>query len=318
MITITLIILIIAILLMMMFNSKGTPVVEKLIDLSNTPNNERRQMMAPKIDPNFIEAKFHSDYMDVITSFNNLSPNQRQIFNINNVPCAVTKGVDVSKVGGIVDEFIGSLNEDMRNNVPTSRTSSSGWDEILPEHSGESGWEKVQRQLGLPISLFNKPKMNMPVKLTQFSDITKYETENETKYACKIIIAKKKVKDELVVKLSFVVPKGLTNSRTNIIIEHIDVIGYITSQGLGMDRLETDDFYYFDSLEKNNMITGKTVATEMMKKYNIKKKVMQERIDGMDIDTQEKYYNTPSQTEYDTYKMTQTVFDDMFGQKNFD
>jgi hypothetical protein len=303
---------------MMMFNSKGTPVVEKLIDLSNTPNNERRQMMAPKIDPNFIEAKFHSDYMDVITSFNNLSPNQRQIFNINNVPCAVTKGVDVSKVGGIVDEFIGSLNEDMRNNVPTSRTSSSGWDEILPEHSGESGWEKVQRQLGLPISLFNKPKMNMPVKLTQFSDITKYETENETKYACKIIIAKKKVKDELVVKLSFVVPKGLTNSRTNIIIEHIDVIGYITSQGLGMDRLETDDFYYFDSLEKNNMITGKTVATEMMKKYNIKKKVMQERIDGMDIDTQEKYYNTPSQTEYDTYKMTQTVFDDMFGQKNFD
>lgn len=317
MITVILIVLIILILLLIWLKSKEVPKeVEKLIDLNNIPN-DRPPLMAPPIDPNFIEAMFHSDYMDVITSFNNLSPNQRQIFNINNVPCKVTKDSDVTKVGEIIRDFIESLNNDISKNVPMVHNASSGWDEVLPEHSCESGWEKVQRQLGLPISLFNKPKMNTRVKLVQFSDVVKYETENEVKYVCKVVISKNKVSDKLVIKVAIVIPKGLSNNGTNVILENIMVMGYLTEQGLGTDRLATDDFYYFDSLEKNNMITGKTVATEMMKKYDVKKKVMQERIDGMDLDTQDKYYNSPSPADYDTYKMTQTVFDDMFGEKKF-
>ena len=317
MITGILIFLIIIIVLLIWLKTKeASKPVEKLISLNNIPN-DKPPLMSPSIDPNFIEAMFHHDYMDVITSFNNLSPNQRQIFNVNNVPCKVTKDSDISKVGEIIGDFIESLNDDIAKNVPLVHNASSGWDEVLPEHSCESGWEKVQRQLGLPTSLFNKPKMNTKVKLVQFSNVVKYETENEIKYVCKVIISKNKVLDKLVIRISVVLPKGLSNRGTNVIIEDLHVLGYLTEQGLGTDRLATDDFYYFDSLEKNNMITGKTVATEMMKKYDIKKKVMQERIDGMDLDTQEKYYNSPSPAEYDTYKMTQTVFDDMFGEKQF-
>lgn len=317
MITAILIVLIMIIILLIWMKSREVPKeVENLVELNNIPN-DKPPLMAPPIEPNFIEAMFHADYMDVITSFNNLSPNQRQIFNINNVPCKVTKDSDIAKVGEIIGDFIKSLNNDISKNVPLIHNASSGWDEVLPEHSCESGWEKVQRQLGLPTSLFNKPKMNTVVKLVQFSNVVKYETENEIKYICKVVIVKNKVLDKLVIKISIVIPKGLTGDGTNVILENIAVMGYLTEQGLGTDRLTTDDFYYFDSLEKNNMITGKTVATEMMKKYDVKKKVMQERVDGMDLDTQEKYYNSPSPSEYDTYKMTQTVFDDMFGEKKF-
>jgi len=295
---------------------QSTNDVEHMVTLNTMPT-DKPPFMSPMIEPNLIEAMFHQDYMDVITSFGNISPNQRQIFNINNVPCKVTQETDVSDVGDIVGQFIETLNNDISKNVPLVHTVSSGWDEQLPEQTNESGWEKVQRQLGLPTSLYNKPKMNTHVKLVQFSNITKYETENEVKYKCKIVIMKKKVHDKLVIQVEFVIPKGLINDGTNVIIETIHVLGYLTEQGLGTDRIKTDDFYYFDSLEKNNMITGKTVANELMKKYNLRKNVMQERIDGMDIDTQEKYYNSPSPAEYDTYKLTQTIFDDMKSHNQF-
>lgn len=317
MIRIILIIMIIVLIFIIWRKYKqSTNDVEHMVTLNTMPT-DKPPFMSPMIEPNLIEAMFHQDYMDVITSFGNISPNQRQIFNINNVPCKVTQETDVSDVGDIVGQFIETLNNDISKNVPLVHTVSSGWDEQLPEQTNESGWEKVQRQLGLPTSLYNKPKMNTHVKLVQFSNITKYETENEVKYKCKIVIMKKKVHDKLVIQVEFVIPKGLINDGTNVIIETIHVLGYLTEQGLGTDRIKTDDFYYFDSLEKNNMITGKTVANELMKKYNLRKNVMQERIDGMDIDTQEKYYNSPSPAEYDTYKLTQTIFDDMKSHNQF-
>jgi len=294
---------------------KDAKKVEKLVTIASDTSDNPPFMSHP-IEPNFIEAMFHADYMDVATAFNNLSPNQRQIFNINNVPCEVTKDTDIAVVGEIVNDFIKSVNDNIQTSVPLIHTVNSGWDETLPEHTGLSGWEKVQKQLGLPTTLYNKPKMNTNVKLICFNNIVKYETENETKYVCKIVIQKNKVKDKLVIKVSFVLPKGLKN--TNVIIETISILGYTTTQGLGTDRTSTDDFYYFDSLEQNNMLTGKTVARELMKKYDVKKKIMQERIDGMDLDTQEKYHDTPSPSSYDSYRATQTVFDDMFEKKKFD
>lgn len=293
--------------------------VEELIDMEDVHN--KSPMMAPPVNPNFIEAMFHQDYMDVITSFHNISPNQRQIFNINNVPCKVTKETDVKVVGKIVSDFIDVVNQDIAKNVPLYHTPNSGWDETLPEHAEKSGWEKVQESLGLPKSLFNKPVMNTKVKLVNFSEITKYETENEIKYTCKIVIVKDKVKDKLVIKTSFVHPKGLVE-QSNIVIEDVAILGFLTNQGLRSDRMPLDNFYYFDNLERNNMISGERVANELMKKYDLRQKVMQERVDGMELDVQEKYAQTPSPVEYDSYKVTQTVIDDIldntYGKKKFD
>lgn len=324
-ITIVLIVILILILLLLLFNrtNKNHSKVEKIkIDDIDEPDASARKLIPQILNPNFIEAQFHQDYMDVITSFNNIAPNQRQIFNINNVPCKVTKNADKNIVGEIVRNFINELNADISKNVPLVHTANSGWDELLPEHCGESGWEKQMKSLGLPTSLYNKPKLRTHVKLANFSNITKYETENEVKYTCCVTIAKKHVNDDLVIKISFVLPKnGTTKNNDNgyaVILEEIFVLGFSTRQGLGTDRSPLDDYYYFDSLEKNNMLSGKQISRELMNKYDTRQKVMQERINGMEVDVQEKYDETPSPIEYDSYKLTNTIFDDMNNNENND
>jgi hypothetical protein len=307
---------IITLIVLLWFKIPVKQELENLITMEDVPHIKPNSR-APKINPHFIEAQFHQDYMDVISAFNDISPNQRQIFNINNISCQVTHGGDIETVGKMVNDFVDSINNDIHKNVPLVHTANSGWDEVLPEHSEKSGWEKVQESLGLPISLYNKPKLNTKVHLVQFFDVTKYETEKETKYTCKIVISKEQVKDKLVIQVSFVHPIEIKDV-TNIILETISVVGFLTTHGSSTDRIPTDDFYYFDSLEKNNMITGRTVATELMKKYKLRQDVMQEQIDGMELDVKEKYAESPTNADYNSYKVTQTIFDDMLYDKVYD
>ena len=164
-ITIIIVVSILIIILLILAKSRRHEAVERLTTIDK-PNKTR---YIAEIDPNFIEGQFHADYMDVITSFNNLSANRRQIFNINNVPCEVTKDVDQHEVYDMLVDFTETLNEDIKKNVPMMHTANSGWDELLPEHTVETGWEKVQKQLGLPTSLFTKPKMHTHVRLSKFS-----------------------------------------------------------------------------------------------------------------------------------------------------
>jgi hypothetical protein len=317
--TIILILGILFIFGLIIYKNKSHSKVEKLITFDDIPNIQHKQSkkIRKEINPNFIEAKFHADYMDVVTSFNNLSPSQRQIFNINNVPCKIEKNVDIQLISEILDEFIDDVNEDIGQNVPLIHTVNSGWDEFLPEHPIESGWEKVQKELGLPTSLYTKPVANTNVSLISFSDITKYEIEKEIKYNCIFVIQKEHVKDKLVVQISFVLPKDLDGRK--IIIETIDVLGYLTMQGLGVDRQSSDDFYYFDSLNrsKHNMLSGDVILNELMKKYQTRQQVMQERIDGSDDFVKEKYREIPSPAQYDSYQLTQTIVDDMTKPKHF-
>jgi hypothetical protein len=315
--SIILILVILFVFGLIMYKNKPVPDVEQLIVMEDIPNIKPTPIPRQRINPNFIEAKFHADFMDVASAFNDLAPTQRQIFNINNVPCKISQNVDSKLIGEILEEFIEEVNDDIKTNVPLIHTVNSGWDEVVPEHTVESGWEKVQKQLGLPTSLYTKPKMNTHVSLVNFSDITKYEIEKEIKYTCQLVLQKDKVKDKLVVQLSFVLPKDLDGRK--IIIETIDILGYLTEQGLGVDRQETDDFYYFDSLNRSNhnMLSGDIILTEMMKKYNMRQKVMQERIDGSDDFVKQKYREIPSPAQYDSYQLTQTVISDMTNEKKF-
>jgi len=274
-----------------------------------------------KVNQRFMEALFHPDYMDVATSFNNISPNQRQIFNITNVTVKVTKDSEISRkevmtLNEILEEFVETVNKDIEKNVPLYKVSSSGWDEVLPENVPESGFSKQMKRLGLPPDLYNRPKLKTHVSLVTFSDITKYETDEEIRYTCKVILSKEKVKDQLVIKISIVIPKNAENM--HLIVEEISVVGYMTEQGLGIDKIEEDNFYWFDGLEENNMLDGTTIAKELINKYNIREKDMQEKIDNLDEDSKLKYYDTPSQATYKSYQLTETIFDDMFGKNQFD
>lgn len=274
-------------------------------------NQDRKEKTIPY---NFIEASFHKDYMDVITAFNTFSSGYHQIFNPNNVPCKVMKNIDNEIVQKIVKNFIKQLNSNIKHDIPSFHQPNTGWDEIVPEQKVESGWEKVQRSLGLPGSLYNEPKMHTKIQLKNIYDITKYETENETRYICKIIISKQKVKDDLIFQCSFVMNSNALQEDIKteyVVVEDIFVVGYLTNQGLGTDRSELDDFYYFDSLEKNNMITGERVVTELMNKNLIRNKIMQEKLERMDPEVQSHYRQLPSLNNYQSYQVTTDITDEI-------
>lgn len=312
MIAIILIILIVIIVVLLIRNGHTTETMDNESPQTNQKETPKKVSFDEDI---FYSAKYHQDYMDVITAINNLSPNQRQVFNINNVRCTVTKDVDENIVRDIAKDLIITINEEIRSNVPTVRSVNSGWDEALPDPNMESGFEKVQGQLGLPKSLYNTPLMKTPISLVSFSNITKYETENEIKYKFKLTISKKTTLDKLVLWISVVNAKNISG-KSRLIIENIDVDGYITPMSDGVDRVLSDDFYYFDNLENNNMITGKKVLDELNKKYAIKRKIMQERIDNVNPEEREKY-DTPSPSEYASYQTTQSIYDDITTDKIF-
>lgn len=268
-------------------------------------------VVATKPDEYFTDAKFHIGYVDVINAFNNLAPNQRQIFNINNVPCKVTNDYNNKEITEMLNDFVESVNKDIKVNVMSVHSVNSGWDEQVFEPEIKSGWDKVQESLGLPATLYQRPAVKTHVSLDGFSNVVKYETENEIKYDVRIVLSKEKIKDKLVIKGSFVIVKGILGNEARVLIETLDILGFLTSQGMGTDRIDLDNYYYFDSLEKNNMLTGKTIEKELMKKYDMRRKVMQERIDNSDMDVKEKYATSPSPSDYDTYKMTKNIIDDM-------
>ena len=50
----------------------------------------------------------------------------------------------------------------------------------------ESGWEKVQRSLGLPVSLYHKPAENGLLSLISIDNVKKYETDDEIRKSAKL------------------------------------------------------------------------------------------------------------------------------------
>lgn len=259
------------------------------------------------------ETQFHIEYMDVINACNDLSAG-RQIFNVNNDRCKTTKDTDIEHVGELIDNFIDTLNEHIKVSVPITQTMTTSWNSVATENSGISGWEKQMKLLGLPSSLYNKPHLMSKVSMQKYTQIVKYETDDEIKYTCNVVLRRDYVKDKLVIKISFIHPKNMDSK--NVIIEEIFVIGTLSSEGLGNERTEMDDLYYFDNLNDNNMMTGKSILKELTKQYEKRKKSMQERVDGMDNDVIEKYATSPSPAAYDSYKLTQTIYDDINNNMN--
>lgn len=261
-----------------------------------------------------IESKFHSDYMDIISAFNNLSPTQRQIFNIENGECKVTPliaGVPttVREVGGVVNNFIKEVNRYVKDYVPTVRNPSCGWDEPVPDPNVKSGWDKVQESLGLPGSVYNKSAGQTELVLIKINEVTKYEVKKEIKYACLLTVQKTNVRDQLIILVSFVISKSNLKMIIPAVIEEIVVMGYLSENGISNERVVSDDYYYFDTLEKNNLVPSSTVINELLKKYDTKTKIMQQRIDYTDSPVM--YDDVPHQSKYNSYQVTRTIFDDI-------
>lgn len=267
----------------------------------------------------FIEAQFHNDYRDTISAFNNIAPSQKQVFNIANVPVNFTNP-NPSEVKKLLYDFLKELNKNIINEVPDYRNPNTGWDEPLEDLKCESGWDKSMKSLGLPKSLYPDPAKKQKVKLIKLDHVEKYETEDEIKYACFLFLKKPNAEDILVVKVSFVLDKRNINEdrlffdqkniETRVILEEIFILGYMTERGVGRNNHPRDKFYNFYDLEKDGIMDDKAILNQLNKKLAERHRETQRFDNTLDDQFRLLKKESPNISNYNSFQVTQTIYDD--------
>jgi hypothetical protein len=214
------------------------------------------------INPHFLEMQYHQDYRDTMNAFNLIVPNQRQIFNRGDLPILTMEKPTNTEIKTLVTSFIKEVNKTLKYSVGDSY-GLTNWDDNLPEKKYKSGWDKQQEALGLPCSVYTDPAPKAPIKLIKMDHAEKYETEDELKYLIFMIIQKKNVDDQLVVKVSFVVDKRDWNLdreffnkkkntyETSVKIEDVAIVGFTTKNKFGKVS-SREDFYNFKQSANSN------------------------------------------------------------------
>lgn len=261
----------------------------------------------------YTEGQFHQDYIDVIDAFSQMAPNNKQLFNINNYPCKTTKDQDIEYVRGVVGEFIDAVNEIIYDKVNVERANVQTWKPLL-EQKYNDGFQKVQKELGLPEKLYNASVAYTKIKFVEFSNIFKYEIEDEVKYVVEVVISREESPDKMLFKLHFIYNKALPE---NIITERINVEGFISRRGTDAIYNDINDYYKFDSLDDHNMLNIDDIMGELDYKYKVRTKLMQDRVNNLHPD--DKYMHMYIDPEdYATYENVQTIYDDVYGKFPFD
>lgn len=270
------------------------------------------------VQPLFIEAQYHNDYRDVITSINNIAPAQKQVFNLSNIPVK-TSSVSIDEVRDLIKEFIIELNEDIIR-LPQFRTNNTGWDEPIPDKDVKHGWEKHMQSLGLKGYLYDKSANNSPIILKKIDSINKFETNFQIRYEITLIIYKKNTDDDLVIKISLVRDKRLPNNhnyKTNIIIEFIYVIGFFTKNAIDTNAKSPDNFYIFDNIDNQKISDRESIIKQLRNKLIQRNNNINNFNNSLDNEMKNFKLGLPHLSNYDSYKITQTIYDDLNNKRTF-
>lgn len=350
-INVLLIILIFYMLYVISYSSVKNPTTEKYDSIRHQPRYNRNKIIKEKqiindviswdgsddsgsltkqqINPNLLDVQFHNDYRDVITAINNLVPEQKQLFNLPNIPVVYSEPRP-SEVKNLISDFLHVLNVNLAKEVPDVRNKNSGWDEAITDPRIESGWDKVQKGLGLLPSLWNDPAGKSQIKLININYVQKYETDDELKYSCDIIIQKAGVDDQMILKTSFVQDKRPLRDENNfflsknvdmkVVIEGVFILGYLSHEGNDA-RLEYDNestkYQDYNLMEKNQMTDPKNIQSILLEKYQQKAEEMNQFNLMLDEEGQSFHKTLPNLYDLPNVQATTTIFDDMNSNKIF-
>jgi hypothetical protein len=303
--------------------------IDDVVSWDDSQSNCSSRIEVKQQNPYFLDVQFNDSYRDVITGINNIIPDRKQLFNIANVPLKYSEP-PVSEVKNLVNDFITVLNKTIITQVPSVRNPNSGWDEAIPDPNMKSGWDYTQEALGLQPSLYDKPAHKCIVELIAIRFVQKYETEDEIKYACEIVLQKKNVDDQLVIKASFVQDKRPLRDENNffasknielqIIIEDVFIIGYLSKQATEY-RFKSDPdeekFYDYQNMEQNNLTDPKYVQKVLLDKYSQRQKEVEYKNAMLDEEGQAFHRTLPSPYDYSNVRATRTILDDMNTHKRF-
>lgn len=253
----------------------------------------------------FLNMQFHNDYKDVVSSFRKITPIDKKIFNSKNLHVKYSDA-NINEVKDMVNQFINELNTNIAHNFSQYRNINNGWSEPLPNEKMISGWETHQKQLGLK-TLYNEPAKNGNIKLVHIDKVSKFETNMETKYDCSIVLQKTDVDDQMKVKISFI---NLYDS-DNVIIESINIEGFLSYVGHDINNCYNNNKnLHYNFNHKKHSMKQKQVEEQLIEHYTKMNNTIKENNSKYDEETRAFKNELPHQTDYQSYKNTQTIIDD--------
>jgi len=304
-------------------NILADDIANDVVSWNNTFNSYDSTLEKTALNPNFLYIKWHNDYRDVMTALNNLTPDKKQLFNLPNQPLYFSEP-PVNEVKNMVSDFVSVLNDNIKSDVPSFRNPNSGWDEAITDPTVQSGWNKVQLSLGLAPSLYEDPAVKQPVNLLAVTRVLKYETDDEIKYLIDMIIQKRNVDDQMVLRASFIQDKRPLRDENNffvtstiklkLVIESLSILGYLSKDGNDSRLLSDKDkelYYEVNQMESNNLVDPKDVLKVLNQKYKQRHAEMEQRNALLDEEGQNFHRTLPKIYEFDNIKDTRTIYDDL-------
>ena len=215
-----------------------------------------------------IDTQYHQDYFDVITAINNLTT-QKEHFNRGGL---VENKVEPNRkeILNLVNLFIGQINLSIANEVNNVRTKNDGWDDQAIIQSYESGWEEFMKELGLPKSLYSDSLRKGIIELIKITKIEQFNTRDQIRFVCEVIIQKLKADDQMVLKLHFL--KTKSDDPKSYMLEQVFILGYLTND-LNQKSLMDNFHQYNDIKGHNGIIDQEKLITKMMEKHQDRSKV---------------------------------------------
>jgi len=287
------------------YNNKKNRIFEDIDMLKALKlNNKNKKCMNNKIKLNkfFVSTQFNDSYRDVLTALNMLCPDQKIVFNLQTLPVTTTvydpKIAPPLLVIKLVDGFVNRLNKILKD-LPDSYEVINDYNNYLPmtaqlkKYVDDRGINKFYKDIGVDYNLYPDIPKNSPVKIIVLTEMKQEYTEAETKYIVSIVLQKivKTVTDQIKITIHFVMKndplagEGLfgnidnVNESKKVAIEFIFIDGYFTNDynvdyqsyennnGKKISMTDGDDnFYSFDDLGKNSMMSDGQIISQFNKK----------------------------------------------------
>ena len=271
------------------------------------------------VKPNFNNSMFNNDYRDIITTFNDFVPCNRQIFNVANIPLKYSEPNN-SEVKKLVNGFLHSINKYVKTNIDQTRSNNAGWDEPSTDPNVQSGWDKVHKKLGINNGFHPTPLGFRLLKLISIEKLQKYETEDEIKYLCQMVIEKNGSESQMLIHVSFVIKKNSLDDNVvlgsksinniDVYIENISIEGYLSNEGNDdniMYKHIKEKHYEIDGMEQNNLTDPKYVQHKLLEHKMKLASDMEFRNSSLDEQGKAFHSTLPNPYDYDSHKVTQTI-----------
>jgi hypothetical protein len=268
-----------------------------------TKDNKNKKKSCKTLNSYFINTQFNDSYRDIMTALNIISPNQKQLFNIQTLP-VVTTLYDPNKeppmeVFKLVVQFIKQLNIEIKK-LPESQEIINDYNNYLPltsqvnEYVKNKGVNQFYNEIGVDFNLYVDTPINAPVELIKILEMKQEGTEAETKYVVSFVIKKilKSVEEQMKITVHFILQNNPlegenlftkvenTSFTRSVAVEYVFIDGYFTNKfdvnfecyGKDNDKANTPysdfgNYYNFTDLGKNSMMSNHQVITELNKKY---------------------------------------------------